>query len=281
MAVHGHIGSTASIYLSIAKKYGLYTIAHSHGEYGKLTVRQAVYRTLSYPTRYIADYFFTCSKTAGIDRFGKKVPLMLIRNGIDTEKFKYDSKLRDEMRSEFGVKDCIVFGHVGRFTSEKNHIKILNAFRIISNNAENARLLLIGDGPRREEMEKIADSLDIGEKVSFTGVRADINRLMNGMDLLIFPSIHEGLPVTLIEAQCSGLRCLISDCITEEVVMDPLLVTFKSIEDSDDSWADEGMRLADYERTDGSSAVREKGFDIEDTAKELQKFYCGLGDGNE
>ena len=281
VAVHGHIGSTAAIYLSIAKKYGLQTIAHSHGEYGKLSFKQTLYKGLSYPTRYISDDFFTCSEAAGTDRFGKKVSLKYIRNGIDTEQFRYNTVLREEMKNEFGWNDCIIFGHVGRFTAEKNHKKILDIFRRINSKNERTRLVLVGDGPLKEELERYADSIGVSKNVCFTGVRSDVNRLLNGMDVLIFPSIHEGLPVTLVEAQCTGLKCLISDCITNEAVMDPGLITFKSIQDSDETWAEEALKLADYVRKDGNIAVKEKEFDIEDTAKELQEYYCSLGERHE
>lgn len=125
--VHGHIGSCAAVYLSAAKKHERITVAHSHSNGSKKKdLRTVLYFLFSYPTRYIADYFFGCSRLAGKNRYGNRVvkssAFRVLNNGIDSEKFAFDSSVREKMKSQWNVsKDQLVVGHVGRFTYAKNH----------------------------------------------------------------------------------------------------------------------------------------------------------------
>ena len=282
VAVHGHIGSTAAIYLSIAKKYGLHTIAHSHNTYSGFSVSQLAYRALSYPTRYIADDLYTCSTEAGISRYGNRREIELVRNGIDTISFSYDKEKRNSIRKELNIpEDCYVFGHVGRFAEQKNHKKIIGIFNSIHKKKPNTKLLLVGDGKLRNEIKELVKNYSLDDAVVFTGVRSDINALMCAMDLMLFPSLFEGLPVTLVEAQCTGLKCLVSDVISKETVLNKNLVIFKQLEESDESWAEQALQLIGYIREDGSMIVRQAGFDIQDIAKNLQNKYLKMGNNHE
>ncbi|MBE6127688.1 MAG: glycosyltransferase family 1 protein [Erysipelotrichaceae bacterium] len=276
--VHGHIGSTAAMYLLSAKKHGIKTIAHSHSTYAKLfSIKQFQYKILSYPTRYVSDYYFACSKEAGISRYGKKVTFYVVRNSVDSNTFRYDSQLRDTMRNELRLDNNIsVFGHVGRFTAEKNHSFILRVFKKICAQM-NAVLLLVGDGPLYKEIEKEAKDFGILNQVRFLGVREDIPALMNCMDVMIFPSVREGLPVTLVEAQCSGLHCLISDSISNETVLVKDLVTFLSLNQSEEVWAKKAKELCAYERRSYEKEIADAGYDIKENANWLQNFYLKGG----
>lgn len=280
--VHGHIGSTAAMYLLSAKKHGIKTIAHSHSTYTKsFNLKQIEYKILSYPTRYISDYCFACSKAAGISRYGKNVSFYIVKNSIDTKSFRYDSKLRDSVRNELGIeRDISVFGHIGRFTYEKNHSFILKVFKTISTYRK-AILLLVGDGPLRTEIEKEAENSGIINQVKFLGVREDVPALLSCMDLMIFPSLYEGLPVTLIEAQCSGLRCLISNRVSDECVLTDDLITYMSLDNSVEEWAEKAISLCNYERYSHTEKIIEAGFDIKENAGWLQEFYLKGGNVNE
>lgn len=280
--IHGHIGSTAAMYLSSARKHGIKTIAHSHSTYTKsFHLKQFQYQILSWPTRLIADYFFACSEEAGISRYGKAVKCHVVRNAIDTGLFLYSSKKRDLKRVELGIDNNVrVFGHVGRFTGEKNHTFILKIFKIISEK-ENASLIFAGDGPLRKEMEEEAVRLGIAEQVKFLGVREDIFELMQCMDVMIFPSLYEGLPVTLVEAQCSGLRCLISDRISDECVLTDDLITYMSLDESCEEWAKKAISICDYERHSYEDVITKAGYDIKENARWLQDFYLNGGISNE
>lgn len=276
--VHGHIGSTAAMYLSVAKKNGIKTIAHSHNTYtGKFSLSQLEYQILSYPTRYISDFFFACSVKAGISRYGRKVKFTVIRNAIDTDQFSCDNEVKEKMRAMLGIPSGIkVFGHIGRFNAQKNHRFVLKVFREIQNSID-AILLFVGDGPLRKDIEREANELGISEQVMFLGVREDIPELLNAMDVLIFPSIYEGLPVTIVEAQSTGLRCLISDRISKETVLVPELITYMSLDQHEKEWADKAVELSEYNRKSRKKEVSEAGFDIKDNAERLQNFYLTEG----
>ena len=278
--VHGHIGSTAAMYLTSAKRHGIKTIAHSHSTYtNNFNFRQFRYQVFSYPTRFIADFFFACSEAAGISRYGQKVQFQVIRNAIDTSEYKYRHSVRDSLRKKLQIQpNAPVFGHVGRFTAEKNHTFLIKIFRSIYELDDSAVLLLAGDGPLRSEIEKEAEEIGIKNQVYFLGVREDIPELLSCMDVMIFPSIFEGLPVTLVEAQCSGLHCLISDTISNEAVRVDNLITFLSLDQPVEVWARKALELSVYERQSHENAIISSGYDIKENAKWIQNFYQEGGD---
>lgn len=279
--VHGHIGSSAAVYLSIAKHYGKKTIAHSHSSSVDHTLKGFSYNVISYPTRYIADFFFSCSHAAGVSRYGKKVTGDPVRyfglhNAIETTGFDYSEKLRASIRKALGyTQDEIIIGHVGRFSTVKNHTFLLDIFSAALQQESRLRLLLAGDGTLRKEMEEKARILGIAERVLFLGVRSDVNELMQAMDVLLFPSLYEGLPVTLVEAQASGLPCLISDCIpTESKIIDGLVAT-QSLSDSPERWAKKLLEIASgrENRCGRAAEMKARGYDVHETAKWLEVFY--------
>lgn len=277
--VHGHIGSTAAIYLKIAKQNGIFTIAHSHSTDKDISLKSVLYKILSYNTRNVADYFFTCSNDAGISRFGNKVTqnheiYKIFHNAIDTDLFQYDETVRCNKRSELQLKkDNFVIGHIGRFTPEKNHQFIISVFEKLSKQYPQAILLLVGDGPLKKEYELSTKNLENSEKIRFMGVRSDVNELMQAMDVLIFPSKYEGLPVTLIEAQASGLPCVISDRISEEVILCKDLLDVMSLDSSIEDWSIKIIAAGKKHRTITTDVIKENGYDIKETSKWLEEFY--------
>ena len=275
--VHGHIGSTAAIYLKIAKNYRMYTIAHSHNTKGKIGIKNLLYRCMSYPTRFISDYFFACSKQACIDRYGKKVSRdnskhKILNNAIDTKTYKYDTKTRNECRKEFVLDNEIVIGHVGRFVIEKNHEFLVEVFRKILNNNKNVKLLLVGDGPLKKEVLQQVKTVGIQDNVIFAGIRSDVNRVLQRMDVFVMPSLFEGLPVSLVEAQATGLPCVISDTIPEDCHITDLVSTLK-LQDSTELWAEHILSRVKEIRKDYSPEIQKAGFDITETSKWLEEFY--------
>lgn len=277
--VHGHIGSTASIYLKVAKNLGKYTIAHSHSSGTDYSLKSFLYKLLSYNTRNIADYFFACSYAAGIERYGKKIAddeqkYKILNNAIDTSLFGFNENIRKEIRNQFGFTyNDLIIGHVGRFTSEKNHKFILNVFSKLLKNNNSSRLVLVGDGPLRNEIEKLTKELNVENKVIFTGVRKDINYIMQAFDVLLFPSIYEGLPVTLIEAQSTGLPCVISNKIPEDCILTNNLIHIVNLEDDISNWVDTILNVKNIKRYGREYEIKEAGFDIKATAKWLEEFY--------
>lgn len=278
-AVHGHLGSTASIYLSAAKKYGVYTIAHSHNTNG-VGFKHSLYRMYSFPTRYIADYFFACSQAAGNDRFGKKVAsdpsrFRVINNAIDTGLFGFQPQVRGLMREKLHVAEGeILIGHVGRFVEQKNHLFLVDIFSEIYKMEPKAKMLLIGQEDPEEKVRKKVESLGLSERVIFAGVQDHPERFYQAMDVFVFPSLFEGLGMVAVEAQTSGLPCVISDTVSEECILANDLVVVRSLEDSPSLWAESALAHVRDERTDHSVTVAAKGYDVHDTALWLTDFYC-------
>lgn len=276
--VHGHIGSTAAIYLSVAKKYGLFTIAHSHNARTQLNLKEIIYAAYAYPVRFIADQCFACSRAAGVSRYGQKIGndserCIVFHNAIDTRQFRFDPSERNAMRTRLRVNDRIVIGHVGRFDRQKNHSFLLRIFQNIVLKAPNAVLLLVGDGTLRENIETYISDHGLSENVILTGIQSNVAPYYQAMDIFVFPSLSEGLPVTLVEAQASGLPCVISDHVPRESIITDGLVTVQNLDDSAGTWAKHILARIGTARTDHSAEVAAHGYDISETAKWLEEFY--------
>lgn len=278
--VHGHLGSCAFIYLNIAKSYGCFTIAHSHNTLPtNKSMKNLLYRLFTLKTRTIADYFMACGYQAGLDRFGAKIVnsdrFSVLNNAIDTKKYIYDSQKRRIMREELGVSDDIVIGHIGRFNYQKNHEYLIKLFYEYQKKKTNVKLLLIGDGDLRQKIEKQIYSLGISDKIIFTGIRNDIPDLLQAMDCFVFPSHFEGLPVTLIEAQAASLPCVISDMITDEVVITDLIIQ-RSLDSNYNKWIEAIDICLTMNRSDKYQDVVKCGYDIDNTVRWLERFYQKL-----
>lgn len=271
--VHGHLGSTAAIYLSIAKKYGSYAIAHSHNTGGSLS-----FRLFAYPTRFVADHFFACSADAGISRYGKRLGTdqtrcTVLKNAIDAEKFVYNEDVRKQLRTELGISDDVpVIGHVGQFREQKNHYFLLEAFRAVLEIAPNALLLLVGDGPLRPKIEAAIAEMDLAEHVILAGSRKDAWRFYQAMDVFALPSHYEGLGIVAIEAQTAGLPCYVSDVVPDEAVITDLMHRLP-LAQSAEFWAQEIISCAGISRANRIPEIQNAGYDISATSKWLETYY--------
>ena len=272
--VHGHIGSTAAIYLSAAKKNGCYTIAHSHSA-GKGSV---MYRVLSYPTRYVADHFFACSTDAGISRYGSKVGndherCQVLNNAIDTQKFVFNKQAGQTMRCQLRIpQDAVVVGHVGRFVDAKNHLFLVDVFEKIRQRNSNAVLLLVGDGELRPQIETAISRKGLEDAVLMTGVQANVWDYYQVMDVFAFPSVYEGLAVSMVEAQTAGLPCCVSANVPQETAITDL-VEFIPLESGASHWADRILQRANDPRRDMGAAMTQAGYAIATTSQWLEDFY--------
>ena len=277
--VHGHIGSTASIYLSVANKYNYYTIAHSHATHEKgISLMRIEFALATCTTRYIADYFMACSKQAGIDRYGKKIVnsdcFQVINNGIECDKYIFSNKIRDKVRKSNNIdQNTIIIGHVGRFTEAKNHKKIIDVFNCFHKKHQNAVLWLFGEGELKQEIEDKVKELRISRSVCFKGLSSHISEELQAMDVFLFPSLFEGLGIALIEAQASGLPCVVSNAIQDEADIKAGLIKKLDLNLSDDKWASALEEMLHRNRVDTSAYVKQAGFDIKSVANKLQNFY--------
>lgn len=297
-AVHGHMTSTAAIYLPIAKKVykkngkNILTLSHARsagvdkGFKGKLT--KLIRRNL----KNKADYCLTCSYEAGVAVYGeewvKKGKVWTIPNAIDCDRFRYDELVRKEMRANLGVEDKFVIGHVGRFGFMKNHTYLVDIFEEMCKERNDIAMIFIGKGEEEENirsklvndgLEKFGDEKFLIDKVQFLGNHFDVERYYQAFDYFVFPSIFEGLPGSVVEAQASGLHCLVSEKITKEVGLTSL-VTYKSIDVEAKDWAQEILSHIEeaFNRSEkvGSTAcdmIAYKGFDVRKQASQMEAFY--------
>lgn len=264
--------------LRCAAKCGVPTrIAHCHSA---KSVINAKYFLIRYEKLWIKKYctdMFMCSTPAGEWLFGKKAvadgKVKFIKNGVESQRFQYDEKARAEIREEIGAGDKLVFCHVGNFTQPKNNKFLVDVFAEIHKMNPNTMLIMAGDGALREEcMQKVA-SLGLNDSVKYLGVRKDIPRVLQGADLFVFPSLWEGLPLSCVEAQSTGLPVLMSDSITPEVLITDGAKTC-SLASGAEHWAKEALKLCtSYKRRDCRNDIIKAGFDIQDTADFLQEFY--------
>lgn len=285
--IHGHVRSTASIYLKIAKQYGLVTIAHSHNTSSGKGLSAFVKNTMQHSIRNIADFLFACSKGSGIWLYGEKAcrgnNFYVLKNAIDTEKFTYIQEVRDRVRSNLNLEDKLVFGHVGRFEQQKNHDFLVSVFGEIYDTNKDARLLLIGSGPLEDAIKDKVAKLNLSKVVYFLGIRKDVNELLQAMDVFLFPSFFEGLPVTLIEAQATGLPVVASENITREVQLTDL-IQFLEIGNNVKAWSKVALNSSkDKSRKDNNigQEITKSGYSISTTSKWLSNFYMKIysGDG--
>jgi len=280
--VHGHLGSCACIYLREARKKGLFTIAHSHAiNFKDVNLKQVLYRCHAYMARGVADYYMACSKQAGIDRYGEKIAngasFSVLNNSINSEEYDFNVVIRESIREELKIaRDTFVIGHIGRMTAEKNHLFILDVLKEVIRQDRNVRLLLVGDGPLKETIVLKAKENDIDKYIIMTGVRKDVPQLLMGMDAFVFPSKNEGLGISLIEAQASGLKCLASkEGIPSEAKISEL-VDFIPIAKGCTPWADKVLSIKNdttFKRSSMAKCVKDNGYDIVDTARWLESFY--------
>lgn len=277
--VHGHIGSTAALYLGVAKKYHLYTIAHSHNAATAITPKTFLYGVYSFPTRYIANHFFSCSKAAAISRFGKRIAAnskkcTILNNAIDSNIYCYDSIARKRIRGNNHWDKKYVIGHIGRFDPVKNHSFLVKVFKKYYLQDKSSVLVLIGDGVEKEKIKKLVQSENLNKNVIFMGYRKDIPELLQAIDILVLPSFSEGLPVTVIEGQAAGLTCLCSASVTREVDITGLC-KFLNI-DSSQKWIDELKKNKGNTRSNTRECIIKAGYDIKTTAKWIEDYYLKL-----
>ncbi|MDO5041892.1 MAG: glycosyltransferase [Slackia sp.] len=279
--VHGHIGLPAAIYLRIARENGMVAIAHSHAQNYPLSPQELAFRIASRPVRHNADYFMACSMQAGIDRFGTNIAhdesrFHVLNNGIDLASYRFDENTRHSVRKELGIDaETPVFGHVGRFDPVKNHRFLLEVFACILNDMPNARLVLAGRPDEDGSVRAYSHELGIEDRIMFLGVRSDVARILSAFDVFVFTSFKEGLGMAVVEAQATGLPCVVSTGVPEIARVSDL-VSFLDLDAGAQAWADEALRCYRNRNTHRASAiddVRRAGFDINESAAWLQDFY--------
>lgn len=253
--------------LEIAKSAGVpIRIVHSHcteNMGGKFTaIMHAVNRMR---IGNIANCYFACSNDAGKYFYPSNIHTQVVKNAFDVSRYVYNGEARKQARDKLGISENVfVLSHVGRFSPEKNHEKILRVFASLRVKESNSVLLLCGEGPTLQESKELADELGIADSVHFLGAVDDIPAILSSSDVFIFPSIHEGLPYALLEAQANGLPCIVSDSIDCNGFQMEYICSLNNSE-SDAIWADQCRAFAS-KRTMTPCATFIKEYDLAEEA---------------
>lgn len=275
--VHIH-GNTAisCIDARIFKKFGVSNIIiHSHSDGTKGIFSFIKHWICKYYIRKCANYNFSCSKSAGRWMFGSD-NFTVISNAINLDTFRFDKSTAFEYKKRLKLENKVVIGHVGRFEVPKNHQFIIKVFKQIHDIHNDSHLLLIGEGALYNEVIKLIKDYELQECTTVIRNSPEINHLLQAMDVFIFPSLWEGLGISLVEAQASGLPCVVSQVIKEEVCVTPL-ITKMDLKTSVNEWAnivwEQATKIKDRSNDIHIKQLSEAGFNIKETARALENIY--------
>lgn len=273
-AVHIHAPHFAVFLAPIAKKYGIKHIAcHCHSTWYSLNKKNSFRnQLLAEPSYNLCGLHLACSKDAGRFWWGNK-PFSVLNNAVDCKKLQFNKNVRAEVRHCLKMDQRFVVGHVGRTVPpQKNHPFLLKIFAEIKKKMPNAVLLLVG-ADADDDLVQLAEKLQIQEDVRFLGQRTDIPNLLCAMDVFIFPSFQEGLPVAVVEAQASGLPVLMSDTITDEVKITQNVFSM-SLDSPASDWAEKALSMQVEDREEAAQALMQSGWDIHTSAAALYQYYA-------
>ena len=282
--VHIHSGHIDKFPDAIAAKIcGIKTIIfHSHN--GKLTKSVKFYRLRCimqmivkqfYPC-IITDYF-SCSDLAAKWAFPKRLikanKVIQVNNGIDIQRFCYSDVLREEYRRKMRLEDKFVVGHIGRFSYQKNHDFLIDIFNLIAQNNQDAVLVLVGTGELKSKIEEKVKSYGLEDRTIFYGVTRDIPGVLAAIDVFLFPSHFEGLPVVGVEVQAMALHTIASDNISDDIKISPFWESM-SLEQGAEQWAEAVLQYSNgYTRYDMSEGITDAGFNIQRTVDLISEIY--------
>lgn len=281
--VHSHPLFNSGIVLKAAKSASVpIRISHSHSarQNERHSVMKNVYiKLMKYNLHKYSTHFLACSNEAGNYLFGSNWfsnKGIIMENGINISDYRFNKKKRYEVRKRLSLNDYFVIGNVGRLSNVKNQKYLLDIFKDIKSNDSNVKLLLVGEGMLREELEMKVKELNISEDVIFLGSRNDVSDLLQAMDIFVFPSKSEGFGIAVVEAQASGLPCLISDVIPKDAIATDLVVSL-SLESDAKVWSREILKIKDESeesraRTDDSLVSNTN--DLPIIIRKIEDIYC-------
>lgn len=283
--IHSHMSELGYFAFKEAARAGVpHRICHAHN--APDFSREGLFEWFKLPPRLYfihgirkyTNHFFVCSHIAGLWLYGKKYEdqFVFMKNAIDTNAFEYHFEEAIALKKKYRFDNDFIVCHIGRFNQQKNHSFLIDIFEKIHERVPHSKLLLIGDGRLRSSIEEKVSKKNMNDCVMFMGQRNDVPSLLKAADVLLFPSIYEGLSVVLVEAQSSGIKCVITDSLAEETTICPKNVIRCSLKETSQTWADKVITLKDYKRENVSDAVRSQGWDISSTVTELESFYLNL-----
>ncbi len=276
--VHGHMSNSASVYLRIAKKMGSATIAHSHstGFRGNF-MQKSIKKLFTINVGKVSDYWFACSPKAAEHLFGKSFVsyknYYTIPNAINAEAYYFNENIARQIRKSIGVKDDeFLCGHVGSFTSPKNHSYLMEIFHALLKIRPNSKLLCCGDGVLMQSIKEKAASLGIIDRIVFSGVVHNCNEYMMGMDAFVFPSIYEGFGIAILEAEATGLPVVMSDAIPKDVILTDN-VSQLSLNDNPNVWAKKIAGIAVKNRESYNKFVADSKYNMRTSVDMIMSLY--------
>lgn len=277
--LHFHV-NTASYVAPVraALRHGTRVVVHSHNA----GARSVVTRTLHQVNRRVLPWDaiarVAVSGLAGRWMFGRR-DFEVIPNGIDVEKFAFHPAAREQKRAELGIgPDELAVGSVGAFLPAKNHRFILDVFGELNASHPHSRLLLIGEGPLREETERTARDRGLSERIHFLGRRDDIREILWATDVLLMPSLYEGLPIVALEAQASGLPCVLSTRVTSEVLVTPICYRL-ALEARLSEWASALASVrSTRDRQEGAALMHAAGYTIAANTAAVAGLYTRISE---
>lgn len=281
--VYGHSTNSAAIYLGIAHKYGMKTIAHSHSAgYRGNAIERFVKKMFARKVKQVSDYWFACSDIAAKRLYGKifknHKKYHYIPNAIDTSKYFFDNETRLKIREKLNIdKNTILYGHVGTFSAPKNHMFLIDVFAEICRFNPKSKLLCCGTGALMEPVKEYAKKKYVLDKIIFAGVVNNVNEYMMAMDTFIFPSIFEGFPVAVLEAQASGLNIVMSDTITNEIDLSSNIYRM-GLQQSPTEWAKVlvALPVSIDNRATKNAIIAESQYNIKTAVKSFEELYKEL-----
>lgn len=273
VAVHAHLQENSCFALKYAEKYGVKNRVSTSHAADRNRDRKFLFRKFAmlFGEKSIT-HKLACGQEAGECLYGDNAQFVVMHNPIDVNKFAYNEELRNHIRLERNWTNKLIIGNVARFGYPKNQSFIVNVFKEVLNKNPNACLVFVGHGPDMPFVKDKVHQLGLDECVFFEGLQSDIAKYLNAFDVIIHPSVFEGLPISIIEAQTSGLKCLLSDTIDKNTDVTGN-VEFLTLKENAEVWAEHLLDIASYERKDCSQKVSQAGYDVKVGVEQLIDYY--------
>lgn len=277
--IHGQCSELGVFIYEEAKRRGIpVIIAHAHNNRMDRD-KKLVFRLMwKKRMRKSINAYFTCGKEAAENLFGKKLSekSYQMNNAIEVEDFQFNQEVREKKRKELQAEETINLVNIGRFNTQKNQSFLLEVFAELIKRNKKYKLFLVGQGELENRLKEKVKKLNLEKNIRFLGLRNDVPELLQAMDVFLFPSLFEGLPVSLVEAQATGIQCVISDGVPAESILVKENVKVISLKENAEQWANKILEIKNFERKDVSEIIKEKGYDIKENAKKLEEKYREL-----
>lgn len=275
--VHCHMNQWCGIILYSAKKEGVKVrIAHSRTSLKNISIKNIIKNLVKLPVNSVATHRFAVSKQAAEWLYGKKMVqdgnVRVWPNAIECNKFAFNEEIRKKVRNKLGLDNELTLIHVGNIREEKNHEYLLRVFLHLKKKIPDAKLIIVGKDNRNGFIQNLAKKLELFDDILFLGARSDVNELLQAGDVFVFPSHYEGFPGAVLEAEASGLSCVISQNITEEVCIGGFARRLP-IDKNYAMWVECILNRPNIERREAYKIVANKGYNINFLVKKMERFY--------